>query len=125
VSLITPHGIKRPANVAPAAAYAVIDVNGSRVTLPVDIQRPFQVFVNGIEQQEGRDFEVQGGELVFADELVPPRQDTMKTYARLMFWGRYKTEHSVDVAYAVNGQQHVASKLPISPPGSDSGLTPL
>ena len=109
----------------PPAAYAVIDVNGSRVTLPADIQRPFQVFVNGIEQQEGRDFEVQGGELVFAGELVPPRQDTMKTYARLMFWGRYKTEHSVDVAYAVNGQQRVASKLPISPPGSDPGLTPL
>jgi hypothetical protein len=40
----------------------------------------------------------------------------MKTYARLMFWGRYKTEHSVDVAYAVNGTQRVASKLPISAP---------
>ena len=85
------------------------------MTLPADIQRPFQVFVNGIAQEEGRDFEVHGGELVFAGELVPPRQDTMKTYARLMFWGRYKTEHSVDVAYAVNGQQRVASKLPISP----------
>ena len=91
-------------------------MNGSRVPLPPHAQRPFQVFVNGIEQQEGRDFEVQGGELVFAGELVPPRQDTMKTYARLMFWGRYKTEHSVDVAYAVNGQQRVASKLAISPP---------
>ena len=63
-----------------------------------------------------RDFEVQGGSLVFANELVEPRRDTMKTYARLMFWGRYKTEHTVDVAYAVNGRQRVASKLPISPP---------
>ena len=91
-------------------------MNGSRVTLPSDLQRPFQVFVNGIEQQEGRDYEVHGGTLVFDRELVAPRQDTMKTYARLMFWGRYKTEHSVDVAYAVNGHQRVASKLPISPP---------
>src|SRR4051794_29812679 len=103
VSLITPHGIKRPANVAPAAAYAVIDVNGSRVTLPPDIQRPFQVFVNGIEQQEGRDFEVQGGSLVFANELVEPRRDTMKTYAPPMFWGRYKTTPSAGRAYPGQG----------------------
>ena len=91
-------------------------MNGSRVTLPPDIQRPFQVFVNGLEQQEGHDFEVQGDTLVFDRELIAPRQDTVKTYARLMFWGRYKTEHTVDVAYAVNGRQRVASKLPISPP---------
>ena len=91
-------------------------MNGSRVNLPADIQRPFQVFVNGIEQQEGRDFEVRGSVLVFDRELVAPRQDTMKTYARLMFWGRYKTEHSVDVAYAVNGTQRVASKLPVLAP---------
>ena len=96
-------------------------MNGSRVTLPPDIQRPFQVFVNGIEQREGRDFEVQGGSLVFANELVEPRRDTMKTYARLMFWGRYKTEHSVDVAYAVNGTQRVASKLAILPPQVPGG----
>jgi hypothetical protein len=91
-------------------------MNGSLVTLPADAQRPFQVFVNGVPKQEGVDFEVAGQTLVFAEQLVPPRQMTMKTYARLMFWGRYKTEHSVDLVYQRNGVQTVSNGLPITPP---------
>jgi hypothetical protein len=41
---------------------------------------------------------------------------TMKTYARLMFWGRYKPEHSVDLVYQRGGVQTVANGLPIGPP---------
>ena len=48
-------------------------------------------------------------------ELVEPRRDDVKTYARLMFWGRYKTEHSVDVAYEVDGRPKVAAALAIEP----------
>jgi len=75
------------------------------------------VFVNGVEKQEGRDYEVQGTALVFAGELIPPRKDTMKTYARLMFWGRYKTEHSVDLVFHRGGRRQVANALEILPPG--------
>jgi hypothetical protein len=91
-------------------------MNGSHVTLPPDAQRPFQVFVNGVPKQEGVDFEVHGPALVFAEKLVPPRRMTMKSYARLMFWGRYKTEHSVDLVYHSGGAQKVANGLPITPP---------
>jgi hypothetical protein len=93
-------------------------MNGSRVPLPPHAERPFQVFVNGVEKTEGRDFEVEGASIVFAEQLVPPRRDTMKTYARLMFWGRYKTEHSVDLVYQRGGRRQVASKLEILPPGA-------
>jgi hypothetical protein len=91
-------------------------VNGSHVTLPPDAERPFQVFVNGVPKQEGVDFEVHGGTLVFAEQLVPPHRMTLKTYARLMFWGRYKTEHSVDLVYTRSGAQAVANGLEIEPP---------
>ena len=90
-------------------------MNGSRVSLPPDAQRPFQVFVNGVPQREGVDYEVSGAGLVFAERLVPPRRMTLSTYARLMFWGRYKTEHSVDLVYQSNGTQRVANALPIEP----------
>ena len=90
-------------------------MNGSRVSLPPDAQRPFQVFVNGVPQREGVDYEVSGAGLVFAERLVPPRKMTLSTYARLMFWGRYKTEHSVDLVYQSNGTQRVANGLPIEP----------
>jgi hypothetical protein len=91
-------------------------MNGSRVPLPSDVGRPFQVFVNGVPKQEGVDFEVRGPYLVFADELVPPRPMTLKSYARLMFWGRYKTEHSVDLVYRSGDAQAVANGLEILPP---------
>jgi hypothetical protein len=91
-------------------------LNGSRVSLPPGAQRPFQVFVNGVPKQEGADFEVAGSWLVFASELTPPRQMTLKSYARLMFWGRYKTEHSVDVVYTRGGETVVANGLEILPP---------
>jgi hypothetical protein len=42
----------------------------------------------------------------------------MKTYARLMFWGRYKTEHSVDLVFQRGGRRQVASGLEILPPGA-------
>jgi hypothetical protein len=91
-------------------------INGSRVTLPPGAQRPFQVFVNGVPKQEGTDFEVVGSSLVFATELIPPRQMTLKSYARLMFWGRYKTEHSVDLVYTRGSERVVVNGLEILPP---------
>jgi hypothetical protein len=91
-------------------------MNGSRVPLPPSAQRPFQVFVNGVPKQEGTDYEVVGSSLVFSSELIPPKQMTMKSYARLMFWGRYKTEHSVDLVYERGGERMVVSGLEILPP---------
>ena len=91
-------------------------MNGSRVHLPPYAERPFQVFVNGVPKQEGVDFEVRGTSLVFATELVQPRQMTLRSYARLMFWGRYKTEHSVDLVFQRGGEPAVANGLEILPP---------
>lgn len=91
-------------------------MNGSRVALPLDAGRPFQVFVNGVPKREGTDYEVRGPHLVFADVLVAPRPMTLKSYARLMFWGRYKTEHSVDLVYRRGDGQGVANGLEILPP---------
>jgi len=91
-------------------------MNGSRVPLPANAERPFQVFVNGVPKQEGVDFEVRGADLVFAGELVPPRRMTAKSYARLMFWGRYKTEHSIDLVFHRGGNRAIANSLAILPP---------
>jgi hypothetical protein len=95
-------------------------MNGSRIRLPADVSRPFQVFVNGVEQVEGTDYEVAGAELVFGQNLVPPERHTARTYARLMFWGRYDKRHSVDVIYTVDGARRVATALEILPPAQAS-----
>jgi hypothetical protein len=64
------------------------------------MSRPFQVFVNGVEQAEAADFEVVGAWIVFARELVPPREESAGSVFRGFFFGRYRTEHVVDVACA-------------------------
>ena len=91
-------------------------MTSSRVLLPAEVSRPFEVYVNGIVQVEGTDFVLDGRELVFAEELVPPARDTARSLVRGFFFGRYKPEHVVDVAYQAGGRGHVVSGLPIEPP---------
>jgi hypothetical protein len=91
-------------------------MDGSRVRVPEGMSRPFQVFVNGVEQAEGQDFEVEGAWIVFARALVPPRAESAGSVFRGFFFGRYKTEHVVDVACEVGGRAHVFARLPIEPP---------
>ena len=90
---------------------------GTRVRLPADLVRPFEVFVNGIAQEEGADYRVEGRTLVFEREL--------KTEGKLGFWrwlslwigiaGTYRQNDSVDVTYTRNGQPVVATRLPLEP----------
>jgi hypothetical protein len=89
----------------------------TRVRLPADVVRPFEVFVNGVPQEEGRDFRIEGRTLVFDREL--------KTEGKLGFWrwlslwvgvaGTYRQNDSVDVVYQRNGKRVVATKLPLEP----------
>jgi len=90
-------------------------VTGSRVQLPPEVEPPFEVYVNGLLQTEGSDYLIEGRELVFAAELVPPSRDTARSLVRGFFFGRYKPEHVVDVAYQAGGRGHVVSGLPIRP----------
>jgi hypothetical protein len=92
---------------------------GTRVRLPTDVVRPFDVFLNGVAQTEGRDYRIDGRTLVFDREL--------KTEGKLGFWrwlslwvgiaGTYRQNDSVDVAYRRNGKPVVASRLPLEPLG--------
>jgi hypothetical protein len=92
---------------------------GTRVRLPPDLVRPFEVYVNGVPQQEGTDFQVEGRTLVFADQL--------RTEGKLGFWrwtlifvgiaGTYRQDDSVDVVYERGGHRVVATKLPLEPLG--------
>jgi hypothetical protein len=89
----------------------------TRVRLPPDVARPFEVYVNGVPQAEGSDFHVEGRTLVFDREL--------KTEGKLGFWrwtsifvgiaGTYRQNDSVDVVYQRGGRRVVATKLPLEP----------
>jgi len=94
----------------------------SRVTIPAEVTEPFEVYVNGVRQQPGRDFEVEDGTLVFERSLAHE--------GRLGFWrwlslflgvaGTYRQNDSVDVVYQAGGRRVVASGLPIESSGTRS-----
>jgi len=86
----------------------------SQVELPESVSLPFEVFVNGVQQRPGVDFEQVGRALVFRRELT--------TEGRLGFWrwlslllgvaGTYRKNETVDVVYSAGGRRTVVTLTP-------------
>ncbi len=83
--------------------------------LPSDLVRPFEVFLNGVPQIEGRDFVVRGGALVFDTELREEGKLGARKWTSMLLGisGSYGKNDSVDVVYERDGRPVVATKLPI------------
>jgi hypothetical protein len=87
----------------------------SVVDLPPEVGETFEVFLNGVPQRAGTDFEVEGRQLVFERKLAHE--------GRLGFWrwlslflgiaGTYRQNDSVDVIYEMGGRRTVVSGLPM------------
>ncbi len=87
-----------------------------RVALPAGIRPPFDVYVNGIRQELGRDFRISGGELVFHRELVHQKLSGWAWFVGFWGIGTYKRNDEVDVTYEVQGRPMLAHALEIKPP---------
>ena len=87
-----------------------------RVKLPAGVRTPFEVYVNGVPQELGADYEVAEGELLFGRELVQQKLGLWAWF--LGFWGigTYKRNDEIDIRYEVDGQPRVAQGLEIIPP---------
>ncbi len=87
----------------------------TRVRLPSDVTRPFQVYVNGVLKQEGRDYVVRDGALLFESELKEEGKLGLMRWASIALGiaGSYGRNDSVDVVYQVDSQPVVAAKLPV------------
>jgi hypothetical protein len=87
------------------------------VPLPRGAEPPYSVFVNGVPQREGVDYELKGHELVFARPLEKERLGVGRwTAIFLGLWGSYGKNDSVDVHYHLGGRRMVATRLDITPP---------
>jgi hypothetical protein len=91
-----------------------------RVPLPRGAGRPYRVFVNGVPQQEGRDYEVVGNELHFSRPLEKERIGLGRwTAIFLGLFGSYGKDDSVDVQYKLGDRDAVATGLNIVPPNQE------
>ena len=89
----------------------------SRVKLPRGAEPPFRVFVNGIEQTEGEDYEVAEGELHFGRSLEKERLGLGRwTAIFLGLWGYYGKNDQVDVQYQLGDRTAHATGLEIEQP---------
>jgi len=85
----------------------------SRVDLPSHVPDEFEVYVAGVRQQRGVDYELRGRSLIF------PRP--IEQEGRLGFWrwasmwlgiaGTYRKHETVDIAYDVGGRREVETGL--------------
>ena len=91
-----------------------------RVPLPRGAEPPYRVFVNGVPQREGVDYELREHELRFARPLEKERIGVGRwTAIFLGLWGSYGKNDSVDVQYRLAGRDTVATGLDILPPDKE------
>jgi hypothetical protein len=90
-----------------------MNVAESRVELPSDVQEEFEVFVNGVRQELGRDYRVQGRTLVFSRRLHHEGKLGATRWASIFLGvaGTYRKHDSIDVVYARDGRKVVATGL--------------
>jgi len=91
----------------------------TRIDLPPHVKGPYEVFVNGVPQEPGRDFEVVGRSLVF--------HRTLAGEGRLGFWrwaslflgvaGTYRKNDSVDIVHESGGRRTVTPVEPVTADG--------
>lgn len=90
---------------------------GTRAQLPPDVQRPFEVYLNGVLQQEGRDYVVRAGALEFGGLLRTEGKLGAARWTSMFLGisGTYRKNDCVDVVYTVEGQRRVATGLRLEP----------
>ena len=86
----------------------------SVVPLPSDVRSPFVVYLNGVRQEQGSDFQVRDGALVFERALKKDKVSGRRWLLGAWGVGTYRQDDSVDVSWRQpDGRSAVAERLEI------------
>jgi hypothetical protein len=100
---------RSPADI-PKGSYAA----GRRLKLPAGAEPPFTVFINGVQQTEGEDYEVRGGEIVFSRDIVKEKVGTGRWLAMYLgLFGTYRKNETIDLQFLRKGKIELVSDLPV------------
>ncbi len=95
----------------PKGSYAA----GRRLKLPAGAEAPYAVFINGVQQSEGRDYEVRAGEIVFGREILKEKVGTGRWLAMYLgLFGTYRKNETIDLQFQRDGKTELRSDLPVS-----------
>jgi hypothetical protein len=98
----------------------------TRIELPSQVARPFEVFVNGVPQVEGTDFEHVGTALIFSRGLAREGKLGFWRWTRMILGvaGSYRQNDTIDLVYTLNGRRTVASLAPPDSSASSASQAP-
>jgi hypothetical protein len=105
----------RPISLRRRPAVAIMRaVTRSRVPLPSGVTEPYTVYLNGVRQERGRDYQVRSGALEFDAELAKEgKLGLWRWFLGAWGIGTYRKNDQVDVAWEVDGRPIVAHALDI------------
>ncbi|HET8861925.1 MAG TPA: hypothetical protein VFM94_01595 [Solirubrobacterales bacterium] len=102
----------KPETEIPKGSYAA----GRRLKLPAGAEAPYAVFVNGVEQEEGVDYNLRAGEIVFTREIVKEKVGTGRWLAMYLgLFGTYRKNETIDLQFQREGKTELRSDLPVTP----------
>ena len=85
----------------------------SRVDLPTYVPELFDVYVGGLKQTRGVDYEQIGRSLVFPRSIA--QEGRLGFWRWMSMWlgvaGTYRKHENVDIVYEVNGRRQVVTGL--------------
>ena len=94
----------------PKGSYAA----GRRLKLPAGAEAPYTVFINGVEQREGIDYELRAGEIVFTRQIVKEKVGTGRWLAMYLgLFGTYRKNETIDLQFTRGGKLELRSDLPV------------
>jgi hypothetical protein len=86
---------------------------GRRAGLPAGAEPPYVVYVNGVVQKEGADYEVRAGEIVFHRQILKEEKVGFGRWLAMYIgiFGTYRKNETVDIEYRRNGKAELASDV--------------
>ena len=88
---------------------------GRRVRLPRGAGEPIEVFINGVAQRRGEEFDVEAGHVVFPREIVKEGKLGGIRWLSMLIGiaGTYRKHETVDVSYVLGGRTRLDSDVTI------------
>jgi hypothetical protein len=87
---------------------------GRRVPLPAGAERPITVYVNGVAQVEGTDYDVARREVVFRRQIVKEKMGMGRWMAMYLgLFGTYRKNETIDIEYHRDGKVKLVSNVEV------------
>jgi hypothetical protein len=89
---------------------------GRRVRLPRGAEPPIRVYINGVEQQAGTDYELRPGEIRFKRQIIKEKVGVGRWMAMYLgLFGTYRRHETIDVEYRLGRKVQLASDVDVLP----------